>query len=117
MTASLFDAPRQGALDSASGWLHSLLAGPAVTAVCVIAVALLGMAMLTGRIAPRQGAQVVLGSFLLLGAASLAEDLRGLAGDGGVHEAPVELVIDIEPRPPLPPAEYDPYAGASLRRQ
>jgi len=115
-SSSLFDRRGDSVLEPASGWLVALLSGPAATSLCVIAVAILGLAMLTGRIAPRRGMQVVMGCFVLLGASTMAGQLRDLAS-GGVAQAPVPLIIENDVPPPLPPADYDPYAGASLRRR
>jgi type IV secretory pathway VirB2 component (pilin) len=46
--------------------------------LCVIAMAVPGMLMLTGRLPLRRGAQVILGCFLLLGSTTLADGLLGL---------------------------------------
>lgn len=115
-SSSLFDSRGESVLEPAGGWLVNLITGPAATSLCVIAVAILGMAMLTGRIAPRRGVQVIMGCFVLLGASVMAGQLHDFANDGPA-EAPVALVIENEVPLPLPPADYDPYAGASLRRR
>jgi hypothetical protein len=85
--------------------------------LCVLAVALFGMAMLNGRLLVKRGMRVVLGCFILLGAPALAAslvDFSGMAGtvppDAPAFEADIATL-----REPLPPANYDPYAGASLR--
>lgn len=117
MTASLFDPAGEPA-GAAANWLTQLLSGAAATAICVIAVATLGMMMLSGRISLRRGFQVVLGCFLVLGASIVAAQLQQLARRSGAEAAPVPQVIAVPSQPkPLPPANYDPYAGASLRRR
>ncbi|HSG34835.1 MAG TPA: TrbC/VirB2 family protein [Sphingomonadaceae bacterium] len=117
---SLFDQPERPVAENAGGWIVELLSGPAATSLCVIAVAILGMMILTGRLPLRRGMQVVLGCFVLLGAATIATGLQAF-GDNARDERSGELVIfpedDLASRRPLPPANYDPYAGASLRRR
>lgn len=117
ISASLFEPPDESILGGVADWLTALLAGTAATTLCVIAVALLGLWMLSGRMPIRRGAEVILGCFLLLGATTIALGLRGV-GDGLMESRePVPLVIERAAPPPLPPANYDPYAGASLRRR
>lgn len=118
VSASLFVPEGESVLGGAASWITGLLSGTLATALCVIAVAALGFLLLSGQLAIRRGAQVVVGCFLLFGASTFALGLRGLGGDlAGVGEAGVPLVIEREAPPPLPPANYDPYAGASLRRK
>jgi type IV secretory pathway VirB2 component (pilin) len=116
---SLFDEPSLPVAEGTADWITGLLTGPVATSLCVIAVAVLGMMLLTGRIPIRQGLQVVLGCFLLLGASTIAAGLQAF-GDGARGQEAGEVVIvpqdDLARRRPLPPARYDPYAGASLRR-
>jgi type IV secretory pathway VirB2 component (pilin) len=117
--ASLFDAPPEPVLGAAGEWTQGVLGGSLATALCVIAVAILGLLLLSGRLRVRRSVDVVLGCFLLLGAGLLAVQLQHLAsGAGGAGPRGGEQVIVPEPAetPPLPPAGYDPYAGASLRQ-
>jgi type IV secretory pathway VirB2 component (pilin) len=117
--ASLFDKPPHPILGAASDWTLGVLGGSLATSLCVIAVAILGLLLLTGSLRVRRGAQVVLGCFLLLGAGLLAAQLQRLAGGAaGSDRAGGDQVIlpaDVPLQVP-PPANYDPYAGASLRR-
>jgi len=80
----------------------------------VIAVALVGMMMLTGRVAVRQGLRVTVGCFVLLGAPAVALVLQALAHR---EYAPGHVAVPAAtPAPPTyPPSDYDPYAGASLQ--
>jgi type IV secretory pathway VirB2 component (pilin) len=117
--ASLFDRSPQPVLGAAGEWTQGLLGGTLATALCVIAVAILGFLLLSGRLQVRRSVEVVLGCFLLLGAGLLAVQLQQLAsGAGRASVASTEQIIVSEyaESPELPPAEYDPYAGASLRR-
>jgi type IV secretory pathway VirB2 component (pilin) len=117
--ASLFDKPAQPILGSASEWTQGVLGGSLATSLCVIAVAILGLLLLSGRLRARRGVEVVLGCFLLLGAGLLASQLQKLAGTTDDEDAGSEqIIIPQAPQTPPPaPANYDPYAGASLRRE
>ena len=115
---SLFEPSPASPLQGAAGWMTAILDGPLVTALCVIAVALVGFAALGGRLPVRMGARAVLGCFVLLGAPAIASALMWQGREPAsqvVYEAPRS--VSTEPaRPELPPSDYDPYSGASLRR-
>lgn len=113
---SLFAAPPAPVLAAASDWVTATLLGDVAVGLCVIAVAFVGLMLMTGRLAVRDGLRVVLGCFVLLGAPLLAGGLRGLADEAGGGGAPVEPAVAATPVPALSPANYDPYAGASLRQ-
>lgn len=105
----------QSAFAEAVNWISTLLLGSLAVGLCVIAVAFIGFMMLGGRLPVRQGMRVILGCFILLGAPVIAAGLTGI----WQQDAPAvaePLVTDTEPREEMPPADYDPYAGASLRR-
>jgi type IV secretion system protein VirB2 len=67
---------------SAVHWLEGTLLGTIATTVAVIAVASVGFLMLTGRINWRYGATVILGCFILFGAASIVGGIQATAGLG-----------------------------------
>jgi type IV secretory pathway VirB2 component (pilin) len=116
--ASLFDKPAQPVFDAAIEWTQGVLGGTLATSLCVIAIAILGLLLLAGRLQVRRGMEVVLGCFLLLGAGLVAAQLQQLAGGAaGENGSGAEQIIvpQAPPTPPPPPANYDPYAGASLR--
>jgi type IV secretory pathway VirB2 component (pilin) len=116
---SLFDKPAQPVFGEASEWTQGLLGGSLATSLCVIAIAILGPLLLTGRLQVRRSVEVVLGCFLLLGVGRLAAELQQLAGGiMGAGEAGGEQIIIPEAAVTSPPpaANYDHYAGASLRR-
>lgn len=114
---SLFDPPPQPVMEQAGSWIVALLTGSLATTLCIVAVAVLGLALMGGRMQLRAGLQTIIGCFLLLGTALIAGDLAALARETGTPE-PTSLAItpDPEPEAPLPPANYDPYAGASVPR-
>ena len=76
------DPAGSGVLVSAGGWLQGTLLGTVATVVAVIAVAAVGFMMLTGRINWRHGAVVILGCFILFGAASIVAGIRTAAAGG-----------------------------------
>ena len=64
---------------AALGWLQGTLLGNVATAVAVMAVAAVGFMMLTGRLNWRFGATVIIGVFILFGAASIVAGIQGAA--------------------------------------
>src|SRR6478609_9389454 len=69
-----------GPIIAALGWVQGTLLGNVATAVAVIAVAMVGFMMLTGRINWRMGATVVLGCFILFGATTIVGGIQAAAG-------------------------------------
>ena len=74
------DPAGSGPISGAVNWLQGTLLGNVATAVAVIAVAAVGFMMLTGRINWKYGATVVVGLFILFGAASIVGGIRSVAG-------------------------------------
>jgi len=74
--AQSYDPEGSGVLVSAVEWLQGTLMGTVATVVAVIAVAAVGFMMLTGRVNWRHGAVVILGCFILFGAASIVAGIR-----------------------------------------
>jgi type IV secretory pathway VirB2 component (pilin) len=68
-----------GPIVAALGWVQGTLLGNVATAVAVIAVAMVGFMMLTGRINWRMGATVVLGCFILFGATTIVGGIQAAA--------------------------------------
>jgi type IV secretion system protein VirB2 len=79
---SLADPAGSGVIVSAVRWLEGTLLGTIATVVAVIAVASVGFLMLTGRINWRYGATVILGCFILFGAASIVAGIQSTASLG-----------------------------------
>lgn len=67
-------------ITNALGWVQGTLLGNVATAAAVIAVAVVGLMMLSGRINWRLGATVVLGCFVLFGATTIVAGIRAAAG-------------------------------------
>ena len=103
-----------GALVGAADWVRSLLTGSIALTVATLAVAGVGVMMLTGRIPARRTGQIVLGCFILFSAQAIAAGLVGL------HGAPrLEPAADVAAATPAYQAtvpaleEKDPFAGAA----
>jgi type IV secretion system protein VirB2 len=61
-------------------WIKDILMGPVATTVAVIAVAMVGFMMLTGRMNWKHGAVVILGLFILFGAPHIVASIQAAAG-------------------------------------
>jgi len=79
---SYSDPAGSGAFVSAISWMQGTLMGTVATVAAVIAIACVGFMMLTGRINWRYGATVILGCFILFGAASIVGGIRTTASLG-----------------------------------
>ena len=111
--SSLYNQSNASPIASALEWINGVLLGPVAVSLCVLAVAFVGFAMLTGRWPLRLGFRVVLGCFVLFGAPVIAAGLMS-AIEGQNETVPfAEPVSDqLPPRGDLPPASHDPYSGA-----
>jgi len=76
---SLADPAGSGVLVSAMRWIEGTLLGTVATVVAIIAVASVGFLMLTGRMNWRFGATVIIGCFILFGAASIVAGIQSTA--------------------------------------
>lgn len=116
-TTSLADPPADSPIADGVQWVQGAALGSTATAIAVLAVAAVGLLMLSGRLELRRGITVVLGCFILFGAAGIAAVLTGsedapqsqiLASDS----SPLAQQMQNSPAPAAAP--YDPYAGASV---
>ncbi len=78
--AQAADPAGSGPIVAALGWLQGTLLGNVATAVAVMAVAAVGFMMLTGRMNWRFGATVIIGCFILFGAASIVGGIQQVSG-------------------------------------
>lgn len=106
---------------AAMEWLQSTLLGTVATTIAVIAVASVGLLLLSGRVDVRRAGQVIFGCFILFGASSIAAGIVRVVSEGN----PAPSVAAATPAPPINAAPapviksakavpYDPYAGAAL---
>ncbi|MES1202251.1 MAG: TrbC/VirB2 family protein [Pseudomonadota bacterium] len=72
-----------GPILAAVGWIQGTLLGNVATAVAVIAVAIVGFMMLTGRMNWRHGITVIVGCFVLFGAAAIVAGIQTAAQMAG----------------------------------
>jgi type IV secretory pathway VirB2 component (pilin) len=77
--AQAADPAGSGPIVAAMGWLQGTLLGNVATAVAVIAVAMVGFMMLTGRMNWRFGATVIIGCFILFGAGAIVSGIQATA--------------------------------------
>ncbi|MBV9841252.1 MAG: TrbC/VIRB2 family protein [Sphingomonadaceae bacterium] len=77
------DPAGSGPILGALYWVQGTLLGNLATTAAVIAVAVTGLMMLTGRIDWRRGLTVIVGCFILFGAASIVAGMRTVAGAAG----------------------------------
>ena len=91
--------------------------GTVATTVAIIAVATVGLMMLSGRVDLRHGATVIAGCFMLFGASAIVAGIEAVVGRGDAGG----FAYRPGPPPPVPPppvavdpAASDPYAGAAV---
>ena len=68
-----------GPISNALDWIQGTLMGKVATTVAVIAVAAVGFMMLTGRMNWKFGATVIIGCFILFGAATIVGGIQAVA--------------------------------------
>jgi type IV secretion system protein VirB2 len=73
------DPQGSGVITNAMQWMQGTLLGTVATVAAVIAIASVGFLMLTGRINWRHGGVVILGCFILFGAASIVAGIQSAA--------------------------------------
>ncbi len=81
-SASL-DPAGSGVIVSAVDWVQGTLLGAVATSLAVIAVGATGLGMLSGRIDWRRGATVILGCFIVFGAAAIVAGIKSAATGPG----------------------------------
>lgn len=77
------DPAGAGPIIGALQWVQGTLLGTVATVVAVVAIAAVGFMMLTGRLNWRYGATVILGCFVLFGAASIVAGIQSAATVSG----------------------------------
>lgn len=104
-------------LPAAVEWVQRLLLGSIGTSIAVLAIAILGCAMLWGRIRIGDGLRTILGCFLLFGAPIVGRGLLGMTqrtGSGTITPAiSAQASPVVRPKPPAAVGTnpFDPYQG------
>jgi type IV secretion system protein VirB2 len=116
-----FTPAAPAAIAAAAQWIDATLLGTLATSAAVIAVACVGLLLLSGRIDVRRAVRVIFGCFILFGASSIAGGIMRTVARGNV---PTENgAVAPSPLPAYPSAAsrtapsvspYDPYAGAAM---
>lgn len=115
-----FNPSGSSAIAADVDWIQGVLLGSVATTMAVIAVATIGILMLSGRINVRRAAEVVLGCFIIFGASTIASGIFGTASAGGADADFSALPVQPPDLPQPTQASkaastpYDPYAGAAL---
>lgn len=123
MSASLADPVGANPLVAAVLWLQYTVLGTVALTVAIVAVATVGLMMLSGRVNVRYGVTVIAGCFILFGASSIVAGIQSAVGIGSaLPEASASTAASERYDSPIviPPARtsgYDPYAGASVPRR
>lgn len=73
------DPAGSGPIVGALHWVQGTLMGTVATVAAVVAVACVGLMMLTGRMNWRYGMSVILGCFVLFGAAGIVAGIQSVA--------------------------------------
>jgi len=121
---SLADPPGSSVLAAAVSWVEATLLGTVATSIAVIAISIVGFMMLSGRISIRPALGVILGSFILFGASTIAAGIQAASGPSAVAYAyaPVPPVQALPAAAPSAAPDSvatladDPHAGAALPR-
>ncbi|WP_165912395.1 TrbC/VirB2 family protein, partial [Novosphingobium sp. PhB165] len=96
-------------------WLASLLTGSIALTIGGLAIAVIGVLMLEGRFPFRRGMITILGCFLLFGATYIAHSLIHVAQPQPIAATVFVAPLNLQPvETNSPPANFDPYAGASV---
>ena len=103
-------------IEASASWMMALVSGDLAATMCILAVALLGFMLMTGRVALKRAALVTVGCFILLSASAMSSAFMMLASARGSSDQAVRSgATAMPPERRLSLSDYDPYAGASLR--
>lgn len=76
------DPSGSGVIANAVNWLTGTLLGNVATGVAVLAVAIIAILLMTGRMEWGRAALVVIGIFVLFGAVTIVTGIRSITGTG-----------------------------------
>lgn len=109
---SLASAPPESAISAATDWVNSLLFGPFATAIGIIAIASIGLALMLGRVEIKRSIWAVFGCFLIFGARGIAIGLISYTTHTETQNMSAQGTN--QPTFTLNAYNYDPYAGAAI---
>jgi len=112
MVSATYEASGGQSLCDAVDWLKGLALGSAGITIAVLAIASIGLMMLSGYLPVRRSGRTILGCFILFSAGTIANGLvsaSALAPSDVPVSAPVPAYEPAEPKP----VSYDPYEGAA----
>ncbi len=98
---------------AAAAWVSHLLTGQTALILATVAIAVLGLTVMAGRLPIRRGIEVVIGIFLIFGAPIVAAGLSGTNPTEADVPPAASSAPSVNAAPPTA-AVYDPYAGASV---
>jgi type IV secretory pathway VirB2 component (pilin) len=117
-SSSVANPAGSSVLVAAVSWLQNTVLGTVATTIAVIAIAVVGLMAISGRVSIRYGVTVVAGCFILFGAPAIVAGILSFVGGGGSYSSAPPPSAMAAPPPALPalppPLPYDPYAGASV---
>ena len=106
-----------GSVATAVTWVQAALTGTIAASIAVIAIAAVGVGMMSGRIDIRRAAITVMGCFVVFGAPSIAAGILAAVNPGANDVPDIASVVTEGPKR-LPritsQPDYDPYAGAAM---
>ena len=76
------DPAGSGPILTALHWIEGTLLGNLATTAAVIAIAVVGLMMLTGRMDWRRGFVVIIGAFIVFGATAIVAGMRSMVTGG-----------------------------------
>lgn len=113
----LFAPSDRSSIEAATQWAAELLNGQVATIVAILAVAFVGLQMMSGRYSLKAALRVVFACFILFGSPVIAQGLIDSVRNAepaaplaaAVHAPPVPLP---EVAPVIRANPFDPYSGA-----
>lgn len=109
--------PSSNAIAEALTWLEATFLGSVASTAAVIAIAWFGLLILSGRMDVRRGMEIILGCFIIFGAAAIARGIEATmlsaAGPPELRDGPTPRLPPAIPARPAAGTGFDPYARAT----
>jgi len=114
MQSDLFAPDAPSAISASSEFLEGALLGDLAMALCVLAIAIIGLVALSGRLAIHSSAKTLFGCVLLLSSPSIAAELLGRQKSEPLASVSDRSVVFHSPSNSLHPAKSSLYSRASV---